>query len=217
MGNKTTTTSPAPTTLWTIIATARAYEKALRKAYKQIVMARSDVFGESFVTSYGEVHAYGLAEGIELPADGRKVKARAATMKSLVAILADDRKSLVAAVGNLIVTATRHRRADVDGSIADIVADLEEARGIGVVARVKPYANDTTGNALADIVETARHTAAQARANRNDGYADDIIMLLADLRQTIWNATDGRPTIRHVDAAAIFTAVNALALAIEGR
>ena len=209
---QTSTTSP---TLWTTIATARAYEKATRKAFKKLIASRPDVFGESFVTDYGEVHAYGLEEGAELPADGKQIKARAKTMANIIITLADHRKSLMAAVGSVIVTATRRSRDSVASDIADIIADIEEAQAIGVTAKIKPYVSDITGDALADIIETARHTAAQARANNNDEYADDLVMLLNDLRQTIWDATEGRPVIRHVDADAIFTAMNALALAIE--
>ena len=213
MENKTSSSSSP--TLWTTIATARAYEKAARAEFKRLVTSRPDVFGESFVTSYGAVHAYGLAEGEELPADGKNVKARAKTAAGLVASLADHRKSLTISVDGIAVTGTPHRLEEMHGIIADILADIEEAHTIGVTARIKPYAEDITADGLASLVTEARHTAAQARANGNDEYADDVIMLLNDLRQTIWGATDGRPTIKHVDAAAIGTAVNALTLAIE--
>ena len=208
-------TSPTSPTLWTTIATARAYEKATRKAFKHLISSRPDVFGDSFTTSYGEVHAFGLTEGQELPTDGRQIKARASTAAHLVITLAGHRRRLTEAVNDIVIAGTRHKRAAVNDSTSDISADIEEAQAIGVTAKIKPYVSDITGDALADIIETARHTAAQARANHNDEYADDIIMLLNDLRQTIWDSTEGRPTIRHIDADAIFTAMNALALAIE--
>ena len=209
---RTSTTSP---TLWTTTALARAYEKAARKAFRNIISSRPDVFGDSFTTSCGEIHAYGLAEGKELPTDGEQIKARASTAAHLVITLAEHRKSLTAAVGSVMVTATRRSRDRVTGDIADIVADVEEAQAIGVTAKIKPYAADITADALADIVETARHTAAQARANHNDEEADGVITLLNDLRRTVWEATEGRPVVRHVDADAILTAANALALALE--
>lgn len=202
-------------TLWATIATARAYEKAARKAFKELMTSRPDVFGEAFTTSNGEVRTFGLSEGTELPGDGRQVKARASAAAHLVAALIDHRRKLLTAVGNVIITGTRHSRREIEDAIADIVADIEEAHGIGITAKIKPYISDITGGAIADIVTTARHTAAQARANHNDEYADDITMLLNDLRQTIWDATEGRTTIRHIDADAIFTAMNALALTIE--
>ena len=209
--NSSSSSSP---TLWTTIATARAYEKAARAEFKRLVTSRRDVFGESFTTSNGEVHYYGIGDD-ELPADGEQVKARASMAANIVATLVEHRKFCLTAVNVLVVTATAHRRKDVTDILADILADIEEAHAIGVTARIKPYAEDITGDELADLITTARHAAAQARANRNGEYADDIITLLNDLRQTIWTAMDGRQTIRHVDAAAIGTAVNALTLAIE--
>lgn len=214
--SKASAASAAAPALWTIIATARAYERAARKEFKRLITSRPDVFGGSYTTSDGEVHAFGLAEGAELPDGGRQAKARASAAAHLVAALIDHRKGLMAAIGNIVITGTSRRRIDAENSIADIIADIEEAHGIGITAKIKPYASDATVEELAGAITAARYAAEQARESHNDEHADDIVMLMDDLRQAIWSATEGRPVIRHSDAAAIAAAVKSLILAIEG-
>lgn len=192
--------------LFALIAKARAHEQAARHAYKKILTARPDVFGTPH-HYYGELIWQRGTAPQERPADAKEVEAQHEAYFRVTCRLSASRKRIATAIIDIADAPTRRRKAALIEAIEDAIADINEARAIGVEARrPKAYPEDADADRLTAAVTGTCRKALISDANEDDDRTRRLILLLTDVRRTFSDALEkARP--RRADVAAVMEAI----------